>query len=136
MPLEDNFLGRGWSFPPNFHPAGVAMTAGVEDIERSLDILLTTRLRERVLSPDYGSDLEENLFEPVDTRLLTRVREQVKTAILYHEPRIELIDVTAEEPSESPGVLLIEVQFRVRATNSRRNYVFPFYQNEGTDLRP
>ncbi len=134
MALEDNFLGRGWSFPPTFHPAGVAITAGVEDIERSLDILFTTRLGERVLSPDYGSDLEENVFEAINTRLLATIREQVRVAILLHEPRIELIEVTAEEPPESLGTLLIEVQFRVRATNSRRNYVFPFYLKEGTDL--
>lgn len=135
MALEDNFLGRGWSFPPTFTAGGLAMTAGVEDIERSLDILLTTRLRERVLSPDYGCDLQENLFEPIDTRLLTRIREQVKTAILYHEPRIDLLDVKAEEPPESPGTVLIEVQFRVRATNSRLNYVYPFYIAEGSDIQ-
>ncbi len=135
MALEDNFLGRGWSFPPTFTKQGLLLTAGVEDIERSLDIILTTRLRERVLSPDFGSDLQEYVFEPIDTTLRTRLREVVKTAILYYEARIQLIDVLVEEPIESPGTLLIEVQFKVKATNSRHNYVYPFYKIEGTDLQ-
>ena len=135
MALEDNFLGRGWSFPPTFTQQGLLLTAGVEDIERSLDIILTTRLRERVLSPDFGSDLQEYVFEPIDTTLRTRLREVVKTAILYYEARIQLIDVLIEEPIESSGTLLIEVQFKVKATNSRHNYVYPFYKTEGTDLQ-
>lgn len=135
MALEDNFLGRGWSFPPTFTKQGLLLTAGVEDIERSLDIILTTRLRERVLSPDFGSDLQEYVFEPIDTTLRTRLREVVKTAILYYEARIQLIDVLIEEPIESSGTLLIEVQFKVKATNSRHNYVYPFYKTEGTDLQ-
>ena len=135
MALEDNFLGRGWSFPPTFNKQGVVLTAGVEDIERSLDIILTTRLRERVLSPDFGSDLQEYVFEPIDTTLRTRLREVVKTAILYYEARIQLVDVLIEEPFESPRTLLIDVQFKIKATNTRHNYVYPFYKNEGTDLQ-
>jgi hypothetical protein len=135
MALEDNFLGRGWSFPPTFTTQGLVMTAGVEDIERSLDIILTTRLRERVLSPDFGCDLQEYVFEPIDVTLRTRVRELVKTAILYYESRINLIDVSVEEPPENLGTLLIDVQFKIKATNSRHNYVYPFYKNEGTDLQ-
>jgi uncharacterized protein len=131
---EDNFLGRGWSFPPTFTKQGVVMTSGVEDIERSLDILLTTRLRERILTPDYGSDLQEYVFEPIDTTLRTRLRELVKSAILYYEARIKLVDVIVTEPAESPGTLLIEVQFSIKATNSRHNYVYPYYKKEGTDL--
>ena len=135
MALEDNFLGRGWSFPPTFKPQGLVMTTGVEDIERSLDILLTTRLRERVLSPDFGSDLQEYVFEPIDTTLRTRLRAVVKAAILYYEARILLLDVFIEEPVESPGTLLIDIHFKIRATNARHNYVYPYYKNEGTDLR-
>jgi uncharacterized protein len=135
MALEDNFLGRGWSFPPTFTKQGVLLTAGVEDIERSLDIILTTRLRERVLSPDFGSDLQEFVFEPIDATLRTRIREVVKIAILYFESRIQLLDVLIEEPLEAPGTLLIDIQFKIKATNSRHNYVYPFYKNEGTDLQ-
>jgi uncharacterized protein len=130
MGIEENFLGRGWSFPPTFTQQGVVMTAGVEDVERSLDILLSTHLRERILTPGYGCNLSDFLFEPIDIALRARVREMVKTAILYHEPRIDPLDVQLEQPAESPGTLLITVEFRIRATNTRYNYVYPFYLEE------
>ncbi len=134
MIAEENFLGRGWSFPPTFTKEGVVMTAGVEDIERSLAILLSTHLRERVLTPEYGCNLTEFLFEPIDISLQTRVKELVKKAILYFEPRIDPLDVRLEQPPESLGMLLITVEFRVRATNTRYNYVYPFYQAEVSNL--
>ncbi|GGF24403.1 GPW/gp25 family protein [Hymenobacter cavernae] len=136
--LEANFLGRGWSFPPTFnpnlHPKGVEMTTGLEDIERSLQILLTTRLNERILAPDFGCDLQDAVFQPLDTTLETRLKDLVSTAILYYEARIDLLNVTATEPPQQPGLLLIEVEFKVRATNARHNFVYPFYKQEGTEL--
>jgi phage baseplate assembly protein W len=49
--IENNsFLGRGWSFPPSFDDTcmDVKMLNGAEDIESSLQILLSTRLGERI----------------------------------------------------------------------------------------
>lgn len=138
MEPERTFLGRGWSFPPTFNPAakppGVEMTVGLADIERSLQIILTTRLRERILAPNFGCDLHEFLFEPLDTTLQARIKDMVETAILYHEPRIKLLDVLTEEPDLNPGLLLIDVHYQVRSTNTRHNFVYPFYKNEGTEV--
>jgi hypothetical protein len=39
------------------------------------------------------------------------------------------------DPSEEiNGVLLIKLEYMVRTTNSRKNMVFPFYQEEGNEL--
>ena len=47
----DSFLGRGWDFPPNFSRSlnGVDMIADEEDIRSSLEILLSTRIGERIM---------------------------------------------------------------------------------------
>ena len=138
MPLEDDFLGRGWGFPPSFGPTasprGVVMAAGLADIEQSLHILLTTRLGERIMAPDFGCDVHDSVFEPLDATLEARLKDLVQTAILYYEPRIDPLDVTARQPPETPGLLLLTVEFRVRSTNSRHNFVYPFYLQEGTEL--
>ncbi|MDF7816973.1 GPW/gp25 family protein [Runella sp. MFBS21] len=133
MALED-FLGRGWGFPPAFDTQGVEMTTGVEDIEKSLEILLSTRLRERIMLPEYGCNLDVFLFEPLNTSLRTQIKETVKDAIYYHEPRIDPLNVTLEQPPESLGSLLIVIEYRIRATNTRYNYVFPFYKEEASQL--
>ena len=42
--------------------------------------------------------------------------------------------MTLNTARELEGVVLIEITYRVRTTNSRFNFVFPFYKQEGTDI--
>jgi len=130
------FLGRGWSFPPTFNSGipGVEMLEQEADIVSSLEVLLTTVPGERVMSPGFGCNLQELVFESLDTTLKTLMADLVRTAILYYEPRIDVEDVTLDDSRELEGVVLIEITYRVRTTNSRFNFVFPFYKQEGTDL--
>jgi phage baseplate assembly protein W len=134
--MNESFLGRGWSFPPTFS----AITKNVEmleeeaDIASSLEILLTTSPGERVMIPDYGCNLDELVFEALDTTTKTLIADKIESSILYFEPRIELEKVQLDTNRELEGVILIEVQYRVRTTNSRFNFVYPFYKQEGTDI--
>jgi len=134
--MKRPFLGRGWSFPPTFDPSffGVEMLEEEADIASSLEILLTTIPGERVMLPQYGCNLEELVFESLDTRMKTLMADKVESAILYHEPRIELESVRLDDSREIEGVVLIEVVYRVKSTNSRFNFVFPYYILEGTDI--
>lgn len=133
---QDDFLGKGWSFPPTFIPAiqGVEMTEKVEDINRSLQILLTTRQGERVMQPKYGCNMDEMVFEALSTTTKSIIKDKIKTAILYFEPRIDVTAISMDTTSELEGEILIEIEYIVRATNSRFNFVFPYYINEGTEL--
>jgi phage baseplate assembly protein W len=136
MSSDNAFLGRGWSFPPTFDKAsrGVAMLEDEADIESSLDILLSTRLGERIMQPNYGCNLDEMVFEAMNLTMLTYLKDLVENAILYFEPRIELEGLEIDTSREAEGLLLIMIDYRVRTTNSRFNYVYPFYKNEGTNL--
>ncbi len=135
MDRKNSFLGTGWSFPPQFSKAGksVAMTSDEEDIRKSLEILLSTRLGERIMQPRYGCNLEDLLFNPLNRTLKTYVTELINNAVLYYEPRIDVEKIDITQGNESEGELLILLDYRVRATNSRKNLVFPFYKGEGTD---
>ncbi|MCI5119759.1 MAG: hypothetical protein D3908_00905 [Candidatus Electrothrix sp. AUS4] len=104
------------------------------DIASSLEILLSTRPGERVMLPQYGCNLDELLFESLDTRMKTLMADKIESAILYHEPRIELENVRLDDSRELEGVVLIEIVYRVKETNSRFNFVFPYYKLEGTDI--
>ncbi len=131
-----NFLGRGWSFPPTFKREipGVQMLEKEADVASSLEILLSTTLGERIMLPDYGCNLEELLFESLDTTMKTIIADKVETALLYHEPRIDVLKVTLNSEREMEGIVLIEVEYRIRSTNTRYNIVYPFYKTEGTDV--
>ena len=134
MPESQSFLGTGWSFPPTFAKGGsaVEMVSGTDDIRQSLEILLATRLGERVMQEEFGCDLTAVLFEELDQSLVNSLTSLISDAILYHEPRIELnrLDITEDQATE--GLLLISLDYTVRNTNSRFNLVYPFYLNEAT----
>jgi len=137
MSQEDiAFLGTGWSFPPEFRRGtdDTSMSSGEKDIEESLKILLSTQLGERIMIPEYGCDLTDLIFSPLDLTLKTFVSDLIRTAILYHEPRINVEKINIDTINEIEGELVLEVDYVIRATNSRRNIVFPFYRNEGTDV--
>ncbi|WP_159523325.1 GPW/gp25 family protein [Sunxiuqinia indica] len=134
--FNTSFLGTGWSFPPEFAKKAqqVRMSADERDIEESLQILLSTRLGERIMHPDYGCDLTDLIFEPLSVTVKTYISNLVETAILYHEPRILLHKIDLLADSENEGLVKIKVEYTVSSTNSRKNYVYPFYINEGTNL--
>jgi phage baseplate assembly protein W len=129
-----SFYGTGWSFPPAFDNTlgQVDMTSDVTDIQRSLQILLSTRPGERIMQPTFGCNLEELLFEPLTTTLKTYMKQIIETAILYHEPRIKLNNVDLSESQDLEGLVLIKIDYIVRSNNSRFNFVYPYYKNEKT----
>ncbi len=136
MTDKRSFLGTGWSFPPTFdrNLKSVVLVSDLEDICQSLTVLLDTSLGERVMQPKYGANLDQLVFEPINTTTLAHIDDLVRTAIVYHEPRIQLIEVKMSTQQQNEGVLLINIVFEVRITNSRFNFVYPFYLKEGSAL--
>lgn len=129
-----DFLGVGWSFPPKFNrESGQVETRRHElDIDESLFILLSTVPGERIMRPDFGCNMEELLFNPISLSLTTYMSDLIRTAILYHEPRIDVEKIDFSETDRLAGEVRIQIDYTVRATNSRRNFVFPFYKGEGS----
>lgn len=130
------FVGSGWSFPPHFDKSAkkVEMLTGEADIESSLEILFTTRLGERIMQPTYGCDMQNMVFEAMNLTLKTYLKDMIETAVLYFEPRITLNSTEIDSSMEYEGVLMIKLDYTIRTTNSRYNYVFPFYINEANNI--
>lgn len=129
------FIGTGWSFPPAFDnvSGNMQMVTGEQDIHESLHILLSTSLGERIMRPDYGCNLKDYVFDPLNVSMESYIKKLVEDAIIYFEPRITLEKVSVDF-IEKEGVMWIKVDFRIDATNSRANYVYPYYIKEGTNL--
>ena len=135
MPTDPSFLGTGWAFPPAFNrtSATVELVSDVEDIQESLHILLSTSLGERVMLPNYGCNLRDYQFEPVNNTFLGFVEDLVRRAILFFEPRIEVERITITQPEDFgllEGRLCIAVEYLIPDTNSRNNFVYDFYLRE------
>ena len=123
-----SFLGTGWSFPIALGADGeIAMVAGDEDVHQAIRIVLGTVLGERAMRPAYGAGLDALVFEPLNTSTIALARHRVEEALIRYEPRIDVLSVTAEPAAAPAGRLDISIDYRVRATNTFYNLVYPFY---------
>jgi phage baseplate assembly protein W len=130
-----SFLGTGWSFPPEFvrETGEVRLVADEDDIRSSLGLLFGTAPGERVFNPRYGLDVRQFLFEPMSTTMRSFLEERAKLAVLFYEPRINVLSLKIDSPSPEGGQLLINLDYEIRTTNSRYNLVFPFYLGDGNE---
>jgi phage baseplate assembly protein W len=127
------FLGVGWAFPPALEADGsIATAAYEEDIRQAIRIIMGTNPGERVMRPDFGAGLGAFVFEPVNPTTMARLQSRVQEALVAWEPRIDVEAVTVTTDAVERNRLLIDVGYRVRATNTRHNLVYPFYLEEGT----
>lgn len=138
MDMDENrsFLGKGWSFPPEFRRGAslAVMVSEDEDIRQSLHILLATRPGERVHRFDFGCGMYRFVEEEMTVTNRTLLKELIFDTVLMYEPRVTLNEVNFDLERVYEGVLIIELEYTVRRTNSRSNMVFPFYLKEGTSL--
>jgi phage baseplate assembly protein W len=126
------FLGRGWAFPVVAGRDGRIQTAeGERSIEQAVEIILGTSPGERVMRPEFGCGIWELVMEPNTAQLHGRVQARVRDALVRWEPRIDVLDVRVESPPEQKNVLLIRIDYRVRANNAFYNLVYPFFLQEG-----
>jgi len=125
---QKSFLGVGVGFPVRLTSDKTLESAIYEeDIRQAIRIILGTNPGERLMRPDFGAGLNQFVFEPLNTTTMAQVKTRVEEALIDWEPRIDVGEVRVSADPSDRNTLLIEVQYRVRATDSRQNLVYPFY---------
>lgn len=126
--VDTSFIGRGFSWPLQVdHTGAIRLTQGPEDLDRSIRVVLLTAPGERLMRPEFGCRIWDLLFEPVNANLIGLVSEAVRDALAQWEPRIEVEDVSPVQDDDDGALVRISISYRVKATNDRRNLVYPFY---------
>lgn len=123
---DDQFLGRGLTVPLQLGNAGLAESAGVAKVEESMRVILGTQYGERVMRPRFGCNLASLVFAPDTASTASLARYYVTEGLGTWEPRIEVIDVVVTSDNRL-GALLIDITYRLRATQDVHNLVYPFY---------
>ena len=127
--MARDFLGIGWKFPLQVTPAGRIAQARYElRIEESVFLILSTARGERVMMPDFGCGIHDLTFSPNTPGACSAIVDSVRTALVAYEPRIDVLDVDTETQGEN--LLLIRINYRIRANNAIGNLVYPFYIRE------
>jgi phage baseplate assembly protein W len=124
-----DFVGTGWRFPLGVGPGGaVALAGGAEKIEQAIRLILTTYPGERPMRPEFGSRLRDHVFGPASHSAAADLTFDVREALLRWEPRIDVEQVETYPSPDQEGLLYLDISYTVKATNDRRNLVFPFYR--------
>ena len=128
MSATEDFVGRGICFPFAVdHTGSLAWADGGDALDRSLRMIISTAPSERVMRPDFGCAIWDLLFAPLDANTLGLMADAVRQAVARWEPRVELEDVVVVPEPGADGMVAIHVTYRTKATNDRRNLVYPFY---------
>ena len=134
MDPQRAFLGVGWAYPVCLDGGRIEVSVYEKDIREAIRIILLTNHGERLMRPEFGAGLNEFVFEPVNTATMEAVRTRVTDSLIDWEPRIDVESVRVTADGALQNVLLIDVHYRTRATNTHHNLVFPFYLQEGAAL--
>jgi phage baseplate assembly protein W len=130
MPAE--VLGVGWDFPVSLvtdegGAPHVAIARYEECVRHSILIILSTAKGERLMRPDFGCGLHDLVFAVNGPTTQGMAQFHEHEALLQWEPRIDVLRVAARSAGEYEEQLLLEIDYRVRLTDSRANLVYPFY---------
>lgn len=125
------FLGQGLRFPLEVVGGRLALSRGERKIEESIRLILGTARGERLMRPDFGCGVHDLVFAPGSNATQTRVTDAVRQALVLHEPRIDVLDISAASPDGVPNLLLIRIAYRIRENNAVTNLVYPYFITEG-----
>lgn len=125
---ENDVIGRGWQFPPRIgRRGGIGLIGGETEIEQAILIILRTAPGQRMMRPEFGCELHDLVFMPNNSDTASKVKRAVRQALGRWEPRINVVDVGVRPDPDDAARLLIDIQYRIKATHDRRSLVYPFY---------
>jgi len=131
-----DFIGAGWAFPAGVDTrGGVALVRGDTELVQAMRLILSTYPGERPMRPDFGSRLRDFVFRAPDDDTKSELCQEVRTALLRWEPRVDIASVEVNVHPDDPSLVYIDIAYQVKGTNDRRNLVFPFYTipEDGSD---
>jgi phage baseplate assembly protein W len=113
---EGQVFGRGVAFPPHLDASGQwATSVGGQNVRESIQILLLTRLGERLMLPEYGSSLRTYLFAPNNAATRKSVQEEIGRALQVWEQRITVDSISVDPDSADEQAVVATIQYRLVA---------------------
>jgi phage baseplate assembly protein W len=140
--MPKTFLGVGWEFFIDPDGKGrirldsngaIQLAQYEESVHQSIQIILGTAKGERAMRPEFGCGIYDLVFDINSASTAGRVAQSVRAALLEFEPRIDVRDIQVQ-PQNGGEVLLISIDYEVRATNNVFNLVYPFYLERSATL--
>ena len=85
-------------------------------IKQSIVNLLLTNKGERVMQPDYGSDIRSFLFEPLDFGTAQQIQDNIGYTIGLFEPRVSIASIECLPNFDDNG-FEVEMTYSIRGSD-------------------
>jgi phage baseplate assembly protein W len=121
-------IGSGLAFPLQVdRRGGIALARDETDIEQAIELILATAPGERPMRPEFGCGVHDFVFDTIDAGTVGKMEVAIRDALDRWEPRVIVETVEFDLSGVGDGRLVIDIGYRVRATSTIRNLVYPFY---------
>ena len=138
MPVKTDIIGGGLAWPVRLNGRGGFKTifakdspeSGIDKVRSSIIQILSTKVGTRVIDRDFGCDLRDTIFEPLDAGAeisQQRIATSLSEALQRWEKRAEITKLQVSFLRASEGVLEIHLEFRLLATHQVGNLVYDLY---------
>ena len=100
------------------HPVtdDVVVSRDASAIKQAIVNLLLTNKGERLMNPNYGSDIRRYLFEPLDYGTGFQIKSNIRDTLERFEPRISVIDIKCTPNFDDNGFDVV-LQYNVNGTD-------------------
>jgi phage tail-like protein len=105
----------------------IAVSQEDRDLKEAVLTILGTTKGERVMQPEYGCGIHDRVFDPINEPTLTGIEDDVRAALRRWEPRIEVLDIKAEQAEDEANEVLIYLHYRILSSNCHTNIIYPFH---------
>ena len=95
----------------------------LEQAGHNIKNLLLTAKGERVMQPDFGSDLRALLFEQADENIGERIEETILESISTWLPYISVEKIDIIEDTSNPNLMKVNLNFYLNYEPSRFNTI-------------
>ena len=100
------------------HPVtdDVVVSRDASAIKQAIVNLLLTNKGERLMNPNYGSDIRRYLFEPLDYGTSYLIKGNIESTISKFEPRISVLRISCK-PNYDDNGFDVEMTYRIQGTD-------------------
>jgi phage baseplate assembly protein W len=87
-----------------------------EQVKSNFKNLMMTRKGERLMQPEFGTDLHNIVFNQITEETLDNMKLSVSAAVERWMPFLEVVEITANSPEDGDyNKVLLKVDYRFRS---------------------
>ena len=112
---DKTYIDISLAFEPNALTGDITTLRDTRAIDNSLKNIIMTMPLEVPFNPEFGSQVTEFMFDPVDFGTSGLLELDIERAIKFNEPRVEVIDVRVA-PYDSQNLYEVDIEYKIVGT--------------------